>query len=385
MTSFFRGFKVDKIKPALKMSMQRIDLLKNKKTVGIKKSKRQVAELLRDGKVEKARIATEHIVREDFLLEAYDIIELLCEVVLERIRLLEAEKECPFDMREAVCTLIYCANRTEIKELTQVKEQLVKKFGKDFAARAMNNHNGCVNERIVHKLSAQPPNAFLVLNYMKELAAEYNIDWQPDETTAMTGSRFDTAMAPPSGMSVEAGVGSGLGAAAYRYTDGRILPPGQRPTNFDPQADQGGSRSGGGGSGPAGGAGSGPGGEDDDGDEFVIPTAYSVGGAGLANGRGGAGGRGGNGGGGGGGAAVAQVVDDKDSGFDFDSIPSAPSSKPGRRSVGRGGGSDSGRRGGGGGGGGGNVVDDPSTYGKDDEEVPAFDELTARFNALKKG
>ena len=79
------------------------------------------------GKDEKARIRTEHIVREDFTVEAYDIISLLCELVLERTMLLASEDECPFDMREAVSTLIYAANRTEIPELAKVKDQLTRK------------------------------------------------------------------------------------------------------------------------------------------------------------------------------------------------------------------------------------------------------------------
>lgn len=92
--------------------------------------------------------------------------------------LVKTERECPYDMREAVCTLIWAANRTEIPELTevralvwlvrlhrahalvrvcmaQVKKQLVKKYGQDFAAAATRNADGCVNERVIQKLSVQ--------------------------------------------------------------------------------------------------------------------------------------------------------------------------------------------------------------------------------------
>ncbi len=357
-----------------------------------------MAELLRDGKEEKARITTEHIVREDFVIEAYDILELMISVVIERLRLIDAEKECPFDMREAVCTLIYAANRTEVKELVQVKEQLIKKYGKEFGERAMANHNGCVNERIVQKLSAMPPNAFLVLNYMKELAQQYNIDWQPDETTAAVGSRFDVAMAPPTGASVEAGVGSGLGASAYRYTDGRILPPGQTPANFDandipsaPLGSPGVAKPGvgGGAAGPGAGAGAG-----------ARPGAGGPGAGGPGAGAGGLGAGAGAGAGtskpgasgtvgsygvaaGGTSTGVGAAKPAPGDGFNFDDIPMPPSGRPGA---------------GGGAGTGGHAApaatkpgadaaqqfkDDPSTYGKDDEAVPDFDELSRRFNALK--
>jgi vacuolar protein sorting-associated protein IST1 len=35
--------------------------------------------------------------------------------------LVKTERECPYDMREAVCTLIWAANRTDIQELVEVR------------------------------------------------------------------------------------------------------------------------------------------------------------------------------------------------------------------------------------------------------------------------
>lgn len=37
----------------------------------------------------------------------------------------------------------------------QVKKQLTKKYGQDFAAAAVRNVDGCVNERVMQKLSVQ--------------------------------------------------------------------------------------------------------------------------------------------------------------------------------------------------------------------------------------
>lgn len=69
--------------------------------------------------------------------------------------LVKTESECPYDMREAVCTLIWAASRTEIPELAEVKKQLTKKYGQDFEAAAMRNVDGCVNERVIQKLSVR--------------------------------------------------------------------------------------------------------------------------------------------------------------------------------------------------------------------------------------
>mmetsp|Transcript_8740 Transcript_8740/g.11090 ORF Transcript_8740/g.11090 Transcript_8740/m.11090 type:complete len:144 (+) Transcript_8740:79-510(+) len=87
-------FNPDKLKPYLKMAVHRFEILNNKKTNLIKQEKRTIAQLLADEKEEKARIKVEHVIRQDFTIEAYEILELLCDLVHERMRLLVAEKEC---------------------------------------------------------------------------------------------------------------------------------------------------------------------------------------------------------------------------------------------------------------------------------------------------
>ncbi|CAH0484474.1 unnamed protein product [Peronospora farinosa] len=175
------GFNVNKLKPNLKMAVHRIGIVKNKKANAAVAQRREVARLLGDGKEEKARIRVEGIIRDDFTMEGYEILELLCELLAERANLLKTEPDCPYDMREAVCTLIWSASRTEIPELLEVKKQLTKKYGRDFEAAAIRNVDKCVNERVIQKLSVHPPSAFLVISYMQEIAKEFKVDWEPDE------------------------------------------------------------------------------------------------------------------------------------------------------------------------------------------------------------
>ncbi|KAI9922088.1 hypothetical protein PsorP6_002594 [Peronosclerospora sorghi] len=101
----------------------------------------------------------EGIIRDDFTMEGYEILELLCELMAERAILIKTEFDCPYDMRMAVCTLIWSASRTDIPEL----RELTKNYGKDFEAAAVRNMDGRVNERVIQKLSVQPPSAFLVV------------------------------------------------------------------------------------------------------------------------------------------------------------------------------------------------------------------------------
>ncbi|CAK4121279.1 unnamed protein product [Aphanomyces euteiches] len=220
------GFNVNKLKPNLKMAVNRIGIVKNKKAIASKAQRTEVAKLLAAGKEEKARIRVEGLIREDFVVEAYEILELLCELIAERSALIKSERECPYDMREAVCTLIWAASRTEIPELNEVKNQLTKKYGQDFTAAAMRNVDGCVNERVIHKLSVQPPNAYLVINYLKEIAKQHNVDWVPDESQIVDPL---APMAAPTGTSVGQAAVSGPDFAAI-YAE--APPPGKVPSAF---------------------------------------------------------------------------------------------------------------------------------------------------------
>jgi len=203
-------FRVSKLKPNLKMAEQRFGILNSKKTNLIKTQKRDIAALLRDGKEEKARIRVEHLIRMDFTIEAYELLGLLCELLHERAALVASEKDCPGDLREAMCTLIWAANRCEVPELKEVARQLELKYGKEFAADAKANAKGCANNRVVHKLGVAPPSAELVLKYLGAVAAEHNVDWTEPELGLDAESLSTQAMPGPSGFSVPVAPGSGL-------------------------------------------------------------------------------------------------------------------------------------------------------------------------------
>jgi hypothetical protein len=110
-------------------------------------------------------------------MEAYEIIALLCELVHERIRHMVNEEECPSDLLGAVATLLYAAPRVDISEMEVVKKQLVKKYGKKFAEDIVIPERGHVNPRVVEKLAVRPPHAEAVVEYLRKIAQEFNVDW----------------------------------------------------------------------------------------------------------------------------------------------------------------------------------------------------------------
>eukprot|EP00818_Percolomonas_sp_WS_P006398 CAMPEP_0117451008 /NCGR_PEP_ID=MMETSP0759-20121206/8776_1 /TAXON_ID=63605 /ORGANISM="Percolomonas cosmopolitus, Strain WS" /LENGTH=399 /DNA_ID=CAMNT_0005243575 /DNA_START=99 /DNA_END=1298 /DNA_ORIENTATION=+ len=174
-------FDKNKLKSRLKMAQTRINLLRNKTTNSIKIQKRQVANLLQSEKDESARIKVENIIRDDYVLEALDILQLFCDLVLTRVALIAESKDCPHDMKESISTLIYAAPRVQIDELMEIREQFKAKFGKDFVQKAMDNKDLAVNQRVMFKLGLKVPKPYLCIQYLKKIAEEYNIDWEDED------------------------------------------------------------------------------------------------------------------------------------------------------------------------------------------------------------
>ena len=90
----------------------------------------------------------EHIIQEDYNIEALELLELYTETLLARFGLLETMKQCDAGIAEAVHTIIYAAPRVDIKELHQVRDQLLFKFGREFGMICMENGEGLVNARV---------------------------------------------------------------------------------------------------------------------------------------------------------------------------------------------------------------------------------------------
>ena len=67
-------------------------------------------------------LQVEHIVREDYLVEAMEVIELYCDLLLARFGMLEQMMYCEESIAEAVATLIWVTPRlsADCQELKEV-------------------------------------------------------------------------------------------------------------------------------------------------------------------------------------------------------------------------------------------------------------------------
>ncbi|KAI9071382.1 hypothetical protein K1719_046655 [Acacia pycnantha] len=131
-----RGFSSSKCKTAAKMAVARIKLLKNKREVVVRQMRRDIALLLQSGQDGTARIRVEHVMREQIL------------------SIIAKQRECPADLKEGIASLIFAAPRcSEIPELLALKDIFEKKYGREFVSAATDLRPNCgVNRLLIDKL-----------------------------------------------------------------------------------------------------------------------------------------------------------------------------------------------------------------------------------------
>ncbi|KAK4613872.1 hypothetical protein CLAFUW4_09265 [Fulvia fulva] len=170
---------VNKLKVQLKLSIARLRMVQQKDAAVAKQQRREMAQLLEQGKIESARIRVENIIRSDLNTELLEIIELYCELLTARAGLLEA-KECDEGLEEAVKSIIYSAPKIEgVKELSIVRQLFAEKYGKEFTLQAVENTDGKVPERVTSRLAVKPPKKELVEAYLETIADAYGVDYPP--------------------------------------------------------------------------------------------------------------------------------------------------------------------------------------------------------------
>ncbi|RXH97379.1 hypothetical protein DVH24_036047 [Malus domestica] len=176
LDSFFnKGFKAAKCKTLLKLTTPRIKLLRNRREIQIKQMRRDIAKLLETGQEATARIRVEHIIREENMMAAHEILELFCELITVRLPIIESQRECPIDLKEAISSVCFAAPRcADLPELLQVQMLFAAKYGKEFVAAAIELIPDCgVNRQLIELPSL-----------LKEIAEEHGLDWDPAASEA---------------------------------------------------------------------------------------------------------------------------------------------------------------------------------------------------------
>ncbi|XP_045149568.1 IST1 homolog isoform X1 [Echinops telfairi] len=178
---FNPGFKADRLRVNLQLASTRLKLLEKKKTEQTQKARKEIADYLASGKDERARVRVEHVIREDYLVEAMEILRLYCDLLLARFSLMQATKELDSGLAESVSTLIWAAPRlqSEVPELKTVSNQLCAKYSQEYGQLCRTNEIGTVSSRLMCKLNMDMLPQGLVEQYLIEIARNYSVPYNP--------------------------------------------------------------------------------------------------------------------------------------------------------------------------------------------------------------
>jgi vacuolar protein sorting-associated protein IST1 len=196
---FSSGPKYQKLTTNLRLAINRLKLLEKKKTEMAVKARREIADYLIAGKEDRARIRVEHIIREDYIVEAMELIEMYCDLLLARMGLIQSTKEMDEGLEEPISSIIWATPRlqSEVQELVVVSEQLALKYGREFAQSCRANALQIVNEKLIHKLNVQAPPRRLVERYMVEIAKTYNVAYTPPPDDGSEADAVDLLLIDP--------------------------------------------------------------------------------------------------------------------------------------------------------------------------------------------
>ncbi|KAJ4796736.1 Regulator of Vps4 activity in the MVB pathway protein [Rhynchospora pubera] len=180
-------------KTCLNLAISRIKLLRNKRQAQLDGMRKEIFQYLRTSQESVARIRVEHIIREQNILAAYDVLELFCEFVLARVPILESKKECPVELQEAIASIIYASSRcSDLPELTSIRNLFGTKYGKEFVTSALElRPDSCVNRTVIEKLSVKAPSAESKLSVLKSIAEEHGLEWDSSATEAQFNKKYE--------------------------------------------------------------------------------------------------------------------------------------------------------------------------------------------------
>lgn len=167
------------------MCIQRLRYAQEKQQALAKQDRRDVSQLLADGKEQKAHYRVESLINDDIHIELLEILELYCELLHARVMILSSiENETALisehmddGINEAVRSIVFATlHSPEVKELAQMRDLLTLKFGPDFVKVILDDHVG-VPDKVVKKCSPNLPNEDLVTLYLKEIARTYRVPY----------------------------------------------------------------------------------------------------------------------------------------------------------------------------------------------------------------
>lgn len=172
-------FDEERFKTQLKLAKCRLDnlLKQHRNTNGGRR--REIANLLQSGHEDRARVHVKYLIRDDYLMEAYEMLLTACDDLIQSAGLIARERTLDADLMIPTKSLLYAAGRVEVPELDRIREQLLAKLGKDFGDVNSEVGKTTVDPSLVVKLSIRSPDVRLVSKYLAAIAQIFGVTWTP--------------------------------------------------------------------------------------------------------------------------------------------------------------------------------------------------------------
>ncbi|XP_057320167.1 IST1 homolog [Microplitis mediator] len=231
---FSSGPNYTKLKTNLRLAINRLKLLEKKKTELTQKARKEIADYIAGGKVERAKIRVEHIIREDYMVEAMELMEMYCDLLLARFGLIQQMKNLDDGLAEAISTILWAAPRmqTDVQEMKVIADVLTSKYGRQYMEACRDEAVPTISEKLKHKMSIQSPSKLLVEKYLIEISKNYNIEYEPDPQVMAEGQDavlIDVGGEVPNNLDVAGGGPQPVGFIGYPQPP--LLPSG--PSNIN--------------------------------------------------------------------------------------------------------------------------------------------------------
>ncbi|ESQ53936.1 hypothetical protein EUTSA_v10024566mg [Eutrema salsugineum] len=164
-----RGF-APKGKPLIKLTKNRIDVLRRKRTATIKFLKKDLADLISNGLDVNAYSRAGGLLDELRHLWNLDFVEKTCDYVYKQLSTMQKMEECPEDCREAVSSLMFAASGfSELPELRELRQM--------FHDRYTDSLGLFVNQELVENMSSKPFSLEKKVKLMEDVASEFSLRW----------------------------------------------------------------------------------------------------------------------------------------------------------------------------------------------------------------
>ncbi|KAI3796177.1 hypothetical protein L1987_38842 [Smallanthus sonchifolius] len=172
-----RKFKTTKFKATVNLAVSRLAVLKNKRQACLAVARSDIIQLLTLNHHELALLRVDQVIKEQNMLDVFVMVDGYCHLLLQMANLIEKERDCPEELKEAVSSLLFAAPRCgEFPELQEIRTILTARYGKEFAYGAIELRNNCgVNMKMIQKLSPRQARLETRMKILQEIAIENNI------------------------------------------------------------------------------------------------------------------------------------------------------------------------------------------------------------------